>query len=161
MRMLMLIWASLMLIACNITTLRTAIDVYEHVDINLTPQQCLIPPILLMPTETFSIPTKSNNAMILFGKFGQEIRAVAPGEVVFGASLRGYGQTLIIRHPYNLMSIYAYNDNLSVKNGQLVQTGQKIASMGLNINGQAALYFALRCHAKSVDPMLYLPNFIP
>lgn len=165
MRILMLIWIILMLGACNAARPPIGIiDVYEYVtDINLTPQQCLIPPILLMPSlGTLTTPAQPANTVIIFGKLGQEIRAVAAGEVIFSADgPRGYGRLIIIKHRYGLISTYAYNDDLLIKNGQLVQAGQKIASMGLNVNGQAALYFALRCHAKSVDPMLYLPNLIP
>lgn len=94
------------------------------------------------------------------GKVGDPIRAVRSGKVVFsGAGLKGYGQLIIIKHDSNLLTAYAHNHNLLVKEGDLVDTGQVISEMGLNEQtGKPTLHFEVRLNGKPVNPLGYLPS---
>jgi lipoprotein NlpD len=95
---------------------------------------------------------------LLLGELGQVIRAACAGRVVYlGSGLRGYGNLIIIKHGDNLLSAYAHNRELLVREGQDVTSGQTIARMGTGPHQIAALYFEIRLNGKPVDPMPYLP----
>lgn len=93
------------------------------------------------------------------GSNGQEIRAANDGKVSFiGSGIRGYGNLVIIQHSGNLLSVYAHNRAIVVKEGQAVQKGQKIAEMGNSDSPSTMLYFEIRQNGKAVDPANYLPG---
>jgi septal ring factor EnvC (AmiA/AmiB activator) len=95
--------------------------------------------------------------MMISGTEGQEIRAIAPGKVVFADQMRGYGLLLIIDHGNNLMSLYGHNQRLYKVNGDSVGANETIAALGSSDNGdEAALYFELRHKGKPVDPEKWL-----
>ena len=91
------------------------------------------------------------------GRLGQDVRAASAGRVVYaGNGLRGYGNLLIIKHDENLLSAYAHNNDLMVREGEQVAMGQVIAHMGLGPHQVCALYFEIRLNGKPTDPMRYL-----
>ena len=91
-------------------------------------------------------------------KLGQAISAAASGEVIFsGQGVTGYGNLIIIKHPKDILTVYAHNQKLLVKVGDQVKKGRKIATVGTN-NGQPALYFEVRSGGQSVNPLAYLPK---
>lgn len=97
--------------------------------------------------------------MDISGKIGQEVRAAAPGKVVYsGSGLRGYGKLIIIKHNKTFLSAYAHNSQILVKEGQTVAKGYKIAEMGDSDADQAKLHFEIRRLGKPVDPLKYLPS---
>ncbi len=90
---------------------------------------------------------------------GQAVLASAPGKVVYsGSGLRGYGKLVIIKHNKTYLSAYAHNDQILVKEGQMVIKGQKIAEMGSTDADQVKLHFEIRKFGKPVDPAKYLPQ---
>ena len=92
------------------------------------------------------------------GELGQVIRAACSGRVVYlGSGLRGYGNLIIIKHGDNLLSAYAHNREILVREGQDVVSGQTIGHMGTGPHQIAALYFEIRLNGKPVDPVPYLP----
>lgn len=92
------------------------------------------------------------------GQIGQPVIAAASGHVDYsGAGLRAYGNLIIIRHNTNFMSVYAHNKELLVKQGDKVERGQKIASMGEAGPGDARLHFEIRQLGRPVDPLTFLP----
>ncbi|HWZ47043.1 MAG TPA: peptidoglycan DD-metalloendopeptidase family protein [Herbaspirillum sp.] len=92
------------------------------------------------------------------GSSGQEVRAANEGSVSFvGGGIRGYGNLVIIKHSGNLLSVYAHNKTVLVKEGQAVAKGQKIAEMGDSDSDTVKLYFEIRYNGKPVDPSTYLP----
>ena len=91
------------------------------------------------------------------GEIGQDIRAAAPGRVVYaGDGLVGYGQLLIIEHNDTYLSAYGHNDQLIVAEGDTVKQGQVIAAMGLGPGRQPQLHFEIRRNGAPVDPLGYL-----
>ena len=75
------------------------------------------------------------------GQRGQPVVAARNGRVVYtGSGLVGYGRLVIIKHGERLLTAYAHNDRVVVKEGQTVRAGQKIAEMGEHRRrtGQAA-----------------------
>ncbi len=92
------------------------------------------------------------------GKLGQAVVASAAGKVVYsGSGLRGYGKLVIIKHNNTYLSAYAHNDQVLVKEGQVVTKGQKIAEMGSTDSDQVKLHFEIRKFGKPVDPAKFLP----
>ena len=101
----------------------------------------------------------SNKGPLLAGKVGDAVLAAADGRVIFsGQGPRGYGNLVIIKHSNEMLSVYAHNRSLAVKEGQQVTRGQKIAELGDAGNGQPALHFEVRQGGKPVDPAGVLPK---
>jgi lipoprotein NlpD len=92
------------------------------------------------------------------GKSGQPVVASAAGKVVYaGSGLRGYGKLIIVKHNSTFLSAYAHNREITVKEGQQVAKGQKIAEMGDTDSDQVKLHFEIRRLGKPVDPAKFLP----
>jgi lipoprotein NlpD len=93
------------------------------------------------------------------GKSGQQILAAGAGKVMYaGSGIRGYGNLVIVKHTNNLLSAYAHNKAILVKEGQNVNKGQKIAEMGNSDTDAVKLHFEIRRQGKPVDPSKFLPN---
>ena len=96
------------------------------------------------------------------GKQGQAVNASAPGKVLYsGDGIRGYGKLVIIKHNKVFLSVYAHNSAVTVKEGQSVVKGQKIAEMGNTDADQVKLHFEVRRFGKPVDPTRLLPGDRP
>lgn len=101
----------------------------------------------------------NSKGLKISGQIGQAIVATAAGEVVYsGDGLRGYGNLIIIKHDDVLLSAYAHNSKLLVKEGESVSQGQIIAEMGKTDTDTPQLHFEIRRHGKPVDPLRFLPN---
>jgi lipoprotein NlpD len=102
--------------------------------------------------------TSNLKGIDIAGKSGQPILASASGKVVYaGSGLRGYGKLIIVKHNNTFLSAYAHNKEISVKEGQQVTKGQKIAEMGDTDADQVKLHFEIRRLGKPVDPTKFLP----
>jgi lipoprotein NlpD len=90
---------------------------------------------------------------------GDSVLAAADGRVIFsGVGPRGYGNLVIVKHTNDLLSVYAHNRSLMVKEGTTVKRGQKIAEAGDSSAGTQRLHFEIRQQGKPVDPARYLPK---
>ncbi len=93
------------------------------------------------------------------GKSGQVVVAAAGGKVMYaGSGIRGYGNLVIIKHTSSLLSAYAHNKTILVKEGQTVSKGQKISEMGNSDSDAVKLHFEIRQQGKPVDPSKFLPS---
>ncbi|NJM32198.1 MAG: peptidoglycan DD-metalloendopeptidase family protein [Limnobacter sp.] len=101
----------------------------------------------------------SNKGMDFAANVGDPVKASMGGKVVYsGNHLRGYGNLVIIKHDNNLLTAYAHNKTLLVKEGDVVKTGQKIAEAGQSDTDRPMLHFEVRERGKPVDPLGYLPK---
>ncbi|MDP9108553.1 MAG: peptidoglycan DD-metalloendopeptidase family protein, partial [Pseudomonadota bacterium] len=92
------------------------------------------------------------------GKSGQAVQAAAAGKVMYaGSGIRGYGNLVIVKHSNSLLSAYAHNKSILVKEGQNVSKGEKIAEMGNSDADSVKLHFEIRQQGKPVDPSKFLP----
>jgi len=90
---------------------------------------------------------------------GDSVMAAADGRVIFsGVGPRGYGNLLIVKHSNDLLSVYAHNRSLLVKEGTAVKRGQKSAEAGDASGGTQRLHFEIRQQGKPVDPAKFLPK---
>jgi lipoprotein NlpD len=98
----------------------------------------------------------------IHGNPGDPVVAAAGGRVVYaGSRLRGYGNLVIIKHDKLLMTAYAHNRRILVRENEQVQAGQKIAEMGSTDSNTTRLHFELRRDGVAVDPMPYLKSAGP
>ncbi len=108
---------------------------------------------------SFSEAAATRKGIKIAGKAGQDVIASAAGRVVYsGNGLPRYGNLLIIKHNDVYLSAYAYNQTLLVKEGDNVQSGQKIATLGRTGTQRDQLHFEIRRNGKPVDPLRYLPK---
>jgi septal ring factor EnvC (AmiA/AmiB activator) len=85
---------------------------------------------------------------------GQEVRAVAPGRVVFSDWLRGFGNLLIVDHGRSYLTIYGNNEALLKEVGDVVRAGDAVATVGASGGSrESGLYFEIRHEGKAFDPM--------
>jgi lipoprotein NlpD len=92
------------------------------------------------------------------GKSGDPVVAVAAGRVVYaGSGIVGYGRLLIVKHNEVYLSAYGHNRQLLVGEGDVVKTGQKIATKGSSSTNTVKLHFEIRREGKPVDPLRLLP----
>ncbi|WP_159879264.1 MULTISPECIES: peptidoglycan DD-metalloendopeptidase family protein [Aquitalea] len=100
----------------------------------------------------------SNKGIDIAGKAGDPVRAAASGTVAYaGKGIRAYGNLLIIKHGNDYLTAYAHNQTLLVKEGQTVQAGQQIATLGHSGSSHDMLHFELRRQGKAIDPLSALP----
>jgi lipoprotein NlpD len=112
------------------------------------------------PTDRAGAPRPvPGGGILLSGRLGQDVRAASAGRVVYaGSGLRGYGNLIIIKHADSVLSAYAHNRELLVRDGQEVAMGQVIAHMGEGPQQSAILYFEIRQNGRPVDPLPFLPK---
>jgi len=100
-----------------------------------------------------------NKGVDIAGKAGQHVVAAGAGKVMFaGSGIRGYGNLVIVKHSNTLLSAYAHNRAILVKEGQTVTKGQLIAEMGDSDTDAVKLHFEIRQQGKPVDPSKFLPS---
>lgn len=85
---------------------------------------------------------------------GREVKAIAPGKVVYADWLRGFGNLLILDHGDGYMSLYGNNETLLKQAGDDSRAGETIAAVGNSGgNPDSGLYFELRFQGRPFDPM--------
>lgn len=100
-----------------------------------------------------------NKGIDIAGKLGQNVMAAGAGKVMYaGSGIRGYGNLVIVKHSNSLLSAYAHNRSIKVKEGESVAKGQVIAEMGDSDSDSVKLHFEIRQQGKPVDPSRFLPS---
>jgi murein DD-endopeptidase MepM/ murein hydrolase activator NlpD len=89
---------------------------------------------------------------------GTKIFAAHAGQVLYsGKGFRGYGKFLIVEAG-QIATFYSHCNSLLVKQGQWVEQGQQIATVGRTGNATGPhLHFEVRKNRTPVDPLVYLP----
>ncbi len=100
-----------------------------------------------------------NKGIDIAGRPGQQVVAAGAGKVMYaGSGIRGYGNLVIVKHSNSLLSAYAHNRKIVVKEGDNVAKGQMIAEMGDSDADSVKLHFEIRQQGKPVDPSRFLPG---
>ena len=108
---------------------------------------------------TFNSNKSGRKGIDIAANEGKDIRAAAPGRVVYsGNGLISYGNLVIIKHNRTYLSAYAHNRKLLVKEGDAIKAGQKIAELGQTGTESPRLHFEIRKNGKPVNPLKYLPT---
>lgn len=94
------------------------------------------------------------DGIILAANEGTDIKTITDGKVVYADWMRGYGLIIIVDHGKGYISLYAFNQSLYKKVGDVVNAGDVIASVGLSGgHDRASLYFGIRKKGKPLDPL--------
>ncbi|EIO3979423.1 TPA: peptidoglycan DD-metalloendopeptidase family protein [Vibrio vulnificus] len=95
--------------------------------------------------------------IVIAARYGEQVKSVYPGTVVFAEYLRGYGLVVLIDHGKGDMTLYGYNQALLKKEGDKVTAGEVIALAG-DTGGQdrASLYFEIRRNSEAQNPRNWL-----
>ena len=128
------------------------------------------PPPAVGPPMKWQWPVTGGNATLtsrpnggygltIGGKRGDEVRAAAPGRVVYtGSGLLGYGQLVIVKHSDTYLSAYGHTEAVAVREGMTVGAGHRIATMGAGPQGDPMLYFEIRVNGAPSNPLELLPR---
>lgn len=103
--------------------------------------------------------SESNKGINIAGKLGAPVYAGASGKVVYvGTGVKSYGRLVIIKHANDYLSAYAHNQTILVGEGEQVDRGQKIATLGESGAPMPMLHFEIRKAGKPFDPLRVLPK---
>lgn len=135
-----------------------------------TPPPRSLPPIPTQPSPKWIWPAAGRVAVkfgerpgtgtgiLIAGAYGAPVQAAAAGNVVYaGDGLIGYGKLIILKHNETYLSAYGHNATLLVKEGETIDKGQRIATMGEGPGREPRLHFEIRQNGQPVDPSKFLP----
>lgn len=104
-------------------------------------------------------PANGQKGVNIVNQAGTPIFATAPGSVVYvGQGLEGYGKLIMIKHNSEYLSAYAHNAQVFVREGEHVNAGEKIATMGDTGTSRVMLHFEIRKAGRPIDPLRLLPH---
>ena len=88
---------------------------------------------------------------------GTPVKATAFGTIKFAGRKPGYGRTVVIDHGYGLETWYGHNRVITVKKGDKVTRGDRIAQMGSSGRSTGPhVHYEVRVHGIPVDPLSYI-----
>jgi murein DD-endopeptidase MepM/ murein hydrolase activator NlpD len=88
---------------------------------------------------------------------GDPVAACWDGEVTYAGTKGGYGNVVEVTHAGGWKSVYGHLSTLSVKAGDAVTAGEKIAEIGSTGRSTGPhLHFELRRGEETVDPRTML-----
>ncbi len=106
----------------------------------------------------FSRRWKFHSGIDIAGPRGTPIFAVAPGVVTFSSYNSGYGRMIELDHGHGVKTRYAHNTSHFVREGDVVDVGDRIATIGSTGRTTGPhLHFELTIDGQAVDPMEYMP----
>jgi murein DD-endopeptidase MepM/ murein hydrolase activator NlpD len=85
-----------------------------------------------------------------------EVKAAEDGVVIFSNYLKGWGKTVVIKHPEYFYTIYAHLKEVFFKEGEYVKRGEVIGKVGQDVSGNFILHFEIRKHFLAENPLRYL-----
>ena len=88
---------------------------------------------------------------------GEPIKSVHSGRVLYSGWFRGYGNMIILGHGDHYYTVYANIEDIFKNNGETVQEGEVIATVGdSGSNTGPKLYFEIRHYKEPLNPMEWL-----
>ncbi|MDT7831184.1 M23 family metallopeptidase [Flavobacteriaceae bacterium S356] len=114
-------------------------------------------PITGSLSQTFNANNK-HFAVDIVAKTGTPIKAVADGTVIFSEWTAETGYVIILKHANGYISVYKHNGNLLKQQGDLVKSGEVIASVGSTgeLTTGPHLHFELWSGGYAVNPLNYI-----
>jgi lipoprotein NlpD len=99
------------------------------------------------------------NGIKIAAKENTTVQAAAAGTVIYASYVKGYGETVIVKHDENYTTVYAYLKNTATKRDERIRKGDRIASIGPSQEpgGEPYLYFEIREKNKARNPLFFLP----
>ena len=118
------------------------------------------------PLTEYTITQKFHNfkkrphlGLDLKAPLGTPILSVQKGKVIYsGHQFSGYGNIVMVEHNPHWTSLYAHLDQLKVKEGQKLDKGDIVGTVGQTGHSTGVhLHFELFYNKKNVNPLKYLP----
>ncbi|HEX2113445.1 MAG TPA: M23 family metallopeptidase [Alphaproteobacteria bacterium] len=98
-----------------------------------------------------------HNGLDMAAPNGAEIRARAPGKVVFAGRNGVYGNMVEIDHGYGLRTRYGHMSQISVRQGQTVNARDKLGAVGSTGRSTAPhLHYEISFNGKTIDPRKFV-----
>jgi lipoprotein NlpD len=98
------------------------------------------------------------NGIRITGGEGTAVQAAAAGAVIFSASLKDYGETIIVKHADQYATVYAHLGTRTVRGEARVKQGDRIAFLGKAADKEDPyLHFEVRYKNKARNPLFFLP----
>ncbi|MDA8126861.1 MAG: peptidoglycan DD-metalloendopeptidase family protein [Deltaproteobacteria bacterium] len=89
---------------------------------------------------------------------GAAVLAAAGGVVIYSAPLKGYGETIIIKHDDAYATVYTHLETRTVRGDARVKKGDRIAFLGkIDNQEEPYLHFEVRYKNKARNPLFFLP----
>ncbi len=89
--------------------------------------------------------------------WGAPVRATADGKVIYAGWKTDYGKTVIIRHAYGFMTLYAHLSEIEVKPGMWVKSGQVIGYVGSTGRSTGPhVHYEVWRYSRKQDPVEYM-----
>lgn len=93
---------------------------------------------------------------------GTPVHAAGSGLVIYVGRMHGYGNTVIIRHPGNYVTVYAHDEANFVHEGEHVTRGEEIGEVGTTGHTTGPnLHFEVRYDNIAHNPLSFLPPPAP
>lgn len=87
----------------------------------------------------------------------KDIHAFLGGVVRMSTYMKGFGNTIVLRHYNGLETVYAHNKRNKVKRGDVVRSGDVIAIVGHTGRSTGAhLHFEVRVNGVAIDPNFFI-----
>ena len=91
------------------------------------------------------------------GRTGVDVKAVAAGVVTYAGEKQGYGNMVKVNHGNGYETLYAHNEKLLVKPGDIVKKGQVITLSGNSGRSTGPhVHFEVHKNGRVVDPSSYV-----
>lgn len=95
-----------------------------------------------------------NDGVNIAAAAGTEVRAAARGTVAFvGRDIKSFGTLILVKHDGGIITAYAHLGDVLVKEGDVIDVGQPIATVGQTGKVDTPqLHFEIRRSRKPIDP---------
>lgn len=132
-------------------------DKYNPLTENPAVNFVLFPPVSGSISEDYN-PEEKHFAVDVVTVKDSPVKAVADGTVIFSEWTAETGYVIIIKHNFNLISVYKHNGSLTKEQGDLVKAGEVIATAGNSgeLTTGPHLHFELWSEGYPINPR----NFI-
>ena len=93
------------------------------------------------------------NGVALVGERNEPVRSLKEGVVISAGPYRGFGKVVIIQVTGGYWYVYGGCENLSVREGDMVQTGTELGRLGIDaLSERPQLFFLVYRNNVSMDP---------
>jgi murein DD-endopeptidase MepM/ murein hydrolase activator NlpD len=107
--------------------------------------------------DPFTGYTASHKGIDFAGPEGSKVSAVAAGLVTYAGERAGLGMMVEINHGNGLATRYCHNEQVLVKQGDMVRKGQEVALMGSTGHSTGPhLHFEVLKNGTQVDPLRFI-----
>lgn len=105
---------------------------------------------------------ESHNGADIDAARGSAVLAAKSGRVIQAGWNGGYGISVMIAHDDGITTLYGHMDGCSVSVGQTVSQGETIGICGNTGNSSGAhIHYTMYKNGSTIDPLPYLPGYIP